>query len=213
MDFDTIDRALGKRDVLPGPPETGIDPAKRDDILRSSLCFPEHDIPRGELADWAIVLLDLDKEVAVLAAVAAVEAARTVEGTGSTDTKFIGELLKELHAWLDGPKGIAELHRLGDLWWSMVRNPPQDADTPLGQATFMAWWVAAYDPEGWGNPPDDPEELQAWLAEAADNKGGIADVFGLVQETVGSHQHGLLVSAVRRAVAEWRDSSVKLADK
>ncbi len=207
MNLEAIDRALGRGGLQQGPLETGMTPAERDRVLESSLCFPDRQLPTGELADWAAVLIELEKEVVVRVAVAAVEAAQTVLPIGSGDSEFVSTVLGELHSWLDGPKGIGELERLGNLWWSTVRNPPRAAQTPLGDATFMAWWVTAYDPEGWGDPPDNPDELQDWLSDAANNKGGIVDVFSVLQQGVDSEQHTVLVDAVRQAVGAWRDST------
>ncbi len=115
------------------------------------------------------------------------------------------EVLAELRVWLESPKGIPDLRRLGDLWWSLTRNPPHDADTPLGNAAGMAWTVAGYDPEGWLDPPEDPDQLSEWMADAANNVTAVVDVFGLVQQDLGAEHDATLVDSVRRAIAAWCD--------
>jgi hypothetical protein len=69
----------------------------------------------------------------------------------------------------------------------------------------MAWLVAGYDPEGWGNPPEAPEKLLDWMTEAADNATYIVDVFSLAQQEVGREHDVSLVNSVRKSVAAWLD--------
>jgi hypothetical protein len=68
----------------------------------------------------------------------------------------------------------------------------------------MAWIVAGYDPEGWGNPPEDPVKLLEWLNEAANNVTAVVDVFSCVQQAVGSENESSMVQSVRLAVCKWR---------
>jgi hypothetical protein len=210
VNTEAVELALGKTGQPPAPLATGLIPAERDDLLRDLLSFPDRypprDLPTGELADWALVLIGLDKDATVRAAVAAVEAAFKATPAGGADADFVREILAELQIWLDSAKGVADLRRLGNLWWSLVRNPPPGAETPLADAADMAWWVAGYEPEGWGDPPEDPEKLASWLREAADNRAGIVDVFSLVMQAVGPEHHAALVEHVRAAVAAWLDT-------
>jgi hypothetical protein len=205
MDYEPIDRALGRLGQPPQPLDTRLSPAERDALLERALWFPDRDLPTGELADWATVLIELGKDPAVMAAIAAVEAALSVTPPNRGDVKFVKKILTELHIWLNSPKGVKDLRRLGDLWWSLTRNPPHTADTPLGNAAVMAWLVAGYDPEGWGDPPEESEQLRDWLAEAANNVTAVVDVFSLAQQEVGSERYDLLVGSVRRTVETWRD--------
>ncbi|WP_417388087.1 hypothetical protein [Gimesia sp.] len=205
MDYEIIDRALGRGGQPPEPLETGVTPAERDALLAEALCFPERALPAGELADWAIVLMDLGKQPAVLAAVAVLEVALSETPAERADVEFVERVLTELHIWLESSQSVDDLRRLGDLWWSLTRNPPASAHTSLGDAACMAWYLAGYDPEGWDNPPEEPEELRDWLAEAAENVMAIVDVFSLVQQAVGPEQDELLVKSVRRAVGHWRE--------
>lgn len=205
MNYEYIDRALGRTGGPPQSLETGFSPAERDELLAEALCFPERALPTGELADWAVVLMDLGKQPAVMAAVAVIETVLNETPPGRADVEFAEQVLAELHIWLESPQTVDDLRRLGDLWWSLVRNMPHAAHTPLGDAAFMAWYLAGYDPEGWDNPPEEPEQLSDWLAEAADNVSAIVDVFSLIQQAVGPEQDVLLVKSVRRAVGRWRD--------
>lgn len=205
MNYEAIDRALGQLGRSPEPLDCGLSPQERDRLLEESLCFPDLPLPTGELADWAVELGQLDKVPVVMAAVAVVEAALSAVPPGRADIPYVETLLTELHLWLKSDKTIDDLRRLGDLWWTTTRNAPDTADTRLGDAAMMAWFVAGYDPEGHGNPPEDPEQLGDWLAEAADNVRFIVDVFSFVQQEVGSELHELLVRSVRDAVGAWRD--------
>ncbi|QDV15602.1 hypothetical protein Pan153_02180 [Gimesia panareensis] len=205
MDYEYIDRALGRTGAPPQSLETGFSPAERDELLAEALCFPERALPTGELADWAFVLMDLGKQPAVMAAVSVIETVLNETPPERADVEFANQVLAELHIWLESPQTVDDLRRLGDLWWSLTRNPPHAAHTPLGDAAFMAWYLAGYDPEGWDNPPGGPEQLRDWLAEAADNVGAVVDVFSLVQQAVGPERHWLLINSVRSAVGCWRD--------
>jgi hypothetical protein len=69
----------------------------------------------------------------------------------------------------------------------------------------MAWLVAGYDPEGWGNPPEAPEKLLDWMAVAADNVTAVVDVFSLAQQEFGREHDASLVDTVRTSVATWRE--------
>ncbi len=200
-----IDRALGRLGQPPQPLETGLSLTERDAMLVEALCFPERALPTGELADWAIILIELGKEPAVIAAVAVIEAALSEAPPERADVEFVERVLAELHIWLESAQSVDDLRRLGDLWWSLVRNMPQSAHTPLGDAAFMAWFLAGYDPEGWDDPPEDSEQLRDWLAEAAQNVTAVVDVFSLMQQAVGPERHDLLVKGVRSAVETWRD--------
>ncbi|MFI4850830.1 MAG: hypothetical protein ACIAZJ_17090 [Gimesia chilikensis] len=202
MDYEMIDRALGRPEQ---PLETGFSTLERDELLAEFICFPDRDLPTGELADWALVLIDLGKQPAVLAAVAAIETVLDETPPGRADVEFAEQVLAELHIWLESPQTVDDLRRLGDLWWSLTRNPPHAAHTPLGDAACMAWYLAGYDPEGWDNPPEEPEQLRDWLAEAADNVSAVVDVFSLVQQAIEPERHAQLVKSVREAVRSWRD--------
>lgn len=206
MDLDSIDRALGRLGQPPQPLELNLSAAERDARLENALWFPDREIPVGELADWAVALSELGKEPTVSASIAAVEAALSLAPPNRSDIPFVKQILAELYIWRESPQGVNDLRRLGDLWWSLIRNPPATADTPLGHAAAMAWQVAGYDPEGWGNPPADPKRLQNWLAEAANNSSAVVDVFSLLQQAVQPECDNLLVSSVRKAVAIWRES-------
>ena len=205
MKFEAIDRALGKLGHRPQPLDIGLSPTERDALLEDAICFPDRDLPTGELADWAVALIEFGKEPTVMAAVAAVEAALSVTPPERSDIEFVKKVLAELHIWLTSSKSVNDLQRLGDLWWSLTRNLPPSAATPLGEAAFMASLVAGYGPEGWGNPPEDAEELRKWLSEAANNVTAIVDVFSLVQQAVEPEQFELVARSVRRAVERWRD--------
>jgi hypothetical protein len=205
MDYEFIDCALGRRGQPPQPLHTKLSPTERAALLERALCFPDLDLPTGELADWAVVLIELGKVPTVMAAVAAVEAVLSVTPPKRADVEFVEKVLFELHIWLKSPKNVNDLRRFGDLWWKLTRNKPQAADTPLGDAAVMAWLVAGYDPEGWGDPPEDSEKLRDWLAESANNVTYIVDVFSLVQKAVTPEHYDLLVNGVRRAVETWRD--------
>ena len=205
MHHNVIDRALGRCGQPPRPLDTGLSAEERDARLVRSLWFPDRPLPTGELADWAVALIELGKDPAVLAAVAVVETAVCLTPPQRPDVTFVEQVLAELHIWLKSPKGTQDLRRLGDLWWSLTRNPPHNAHTPLGDAAVMAWLVAGYDPEGWGNPPEDPDQLLDWKAEAADNVTAVVDVFSLAQQEVGREHAVSLVDSVRKSVAAWRD--------
>jgi hypothetical protein len=205
MDYERIDRALGRLGQPPQPLETKHSLAERDALLEKALWFPERDLPTGELAEWATVLIKIGKEPAVMAAVAAVEAALNETSPDRADVEFVERILAELHIWLKSPKTMKDLQRLGDLWWSLTRNPPQTAHTSLGDAAVMAWLVAGYDPEGWGDPPEDSEQVRDWLEEADNNLPAVVDVFSLVQQAVEPERHELLVTSVRSAVGTWRE--------
>ncbi|MEC7522641.1 MAG: hypothetical protein VYE22_22325 [Myxococcota bacterium] len=207
VDIQAIDHALGRRGSQPRPLEAGLRPDERRQLLGDALCFPDRELPTGELAEWAVALLGLEKDVTVRAAVAALERATAMAPVGSPDIDFVRRVIDAIHAWLDSPRDIADLRRLGELWWTLVRHPPDAARTPLGDAACMAWWVAGYDPEGWGDPPEDAAQLEIWLSEAADNRGGIVDVFSLVQQAVAAEEHGTLVESVRAVVSAWRAES------
>src|SRR5262249_42801931 len=150
-----------------------------------SLCFPDCPLPTGELAEWAAALIELGKGPAVIAAVAVGEAAARLTPPQRPDVALVKHVLAEFHIRLTRPQGTQGPRRPGDLWWSLTRNPPQTAHTRLGDAAVMAWLVAGYDPEGWGNPPEDPEKLLDWMSEAADNVTYVVDVFSLAQQEVG----------------------------
>ena len=113
--MEAIERALGRRGQAPRPLDIGLETMERSELLRDALCFPDRALPTGELAHWAVVLLELDKEITTAPAVAAVEAARDVMPPGG-DTDFVSEVLAERHAWLESPKSISDLRRPGDLW-------------------------------------------------------------------------------------------------
>lgn len=204
MDYKHIDLALGKSGP-PHPLQSSLSKSKRDESLAAALFFPDREIPQGELAEWAVVLIDLGKVAATRAAVAAVESALRATHRERGEAKFVEKVLAELHCWLQSPQKTEDLQRLGDLWWSLTRNPPEAACTPLVDAAVMAWLVAGYDPEGWGDPPNDPSQLPRWLSEAANNVRAIVDVFSLVQQAVELNQHDLLVADVRKAMKTWRD--------
>lgn len=205
MHPEAIDRALGRCGRPPQPLDTGLSAAEREALLEQALWFPDRPLPGGELADWAVALIELGKDPAVLAAVAVVEAALRLTPPQRPDVAFVSQVLAELHIWLKSQKSTQDLRRLGDLWWSLTRNPPHTAHTPLGNAAVMAWLVAGYDPEGWGNPPEDPEKLVDWMSEAADNATAVVDVFSLVQQEVGREHDVSLIDSVRKSIAAWRD--------
>lgn len=205
MSIDAIDRALGRLGQSPQPLESSLLPEDRDHLLEKSRCFPDLPLPTGELANWAAVLVELDKTPVVMAGVAAVEAALAVTPPDRSDVSYVTAVLAELHLWLKSAKNLSDLRRLGDLWWSLTRNPPATANTPLADAAGMAWLVAGYDPEGWGNPPDDVMRLGDWSAEAAHNVGYIVDVFSYAQHAVDVQQRDLIVRNVREAIRLWRD--------
>jgi hypothetical protein len=207
MKHEAVDRALGIDRQSPQPLGTGLTSAERDSLLERSLCFPDRTLPTGELADWAVALIDLGKDAAVMASVAAIEATVRLTPAESPDLAFVNTVLAELQLWLNSSKSMEDLRRLGDLWWSLTRNPPHTADTPLGDAAVMAWLVAGYDPEGWGNPPEDPAKLLDWLDEAANNATFVVDVFSLVQQAVGPENEPAIVQSVRSAVSAWRDTT------
>ncbi|MBL9083209.1 MAG: hypothetical protein JNK76_15455 [Planctomycetales bacterium] len=204
MLLEVVDRALGKSGA-PEPLDIGLSAAELSDWLEQSLCFPDLPVPIGELAHWAFALIELGKEPAVLAAVAAVETALLLANSNYEEKQFVEKILAELHIWIDSSKDKHDLKRLGDLWWSLTRNPPATADTPLGTAATMAWYVAGYDPEGWGDPPDQPDKLESWIAEAANNVTAIVDVFSSAQRAVGGDDL-LLINSVRIAVKTWRNA-------
>ncbi|MBX9677822.1 MAG: hypothetical protein K2X38_03585 [Gemmataceae bacterium] len=184
---------------------------ERDARLLRCLWFPDLSIPTGELADWAVVLIELGKEPAVVAGTAVLETAVLLTPPRS-DLAFVHQVLDELHVWLGSAKRTQDLRRLGDLWWSLTRNPPQSAQTPLGHAAVMASLLAGYDPEGWGNPPEDPDRLPMWMAEAASNVTAIVDVFSLVQQEGGKMHEETLVQSVRKAVAAWRETKANAVE-
>jgi hypothetical protein len=208
MNHEAVDRALGGNEQAPQPLVTGLSAVERDSILERSLWFPDRPLPTGELADWAVTLIDLGKDAAVTASMVAVETAASLAPAGSPDLQFVNTVLAELHVWANSTKGIEDLRRLGDLWWSLTRNPPQSADTPLGDAVVMAWIVAGYDPEGWGNPPEDAAKVHAWLSEAANNVTAVVDVFSCVQQSVGSKNEHSIIQNVRSALCKWRETTV-----
>lgn len=185
---EAVDRAVGGDAKQPQPLCIGLSTTERDAILERSLWFPDRPLPTGELADWAIALIDLGKDAAVMASVAAVETITSLRPPQSPDLPFVNKVLAELKVWLKSTKGTEDLRRLGDLWWSLTRNPPQAADTPLGDAAVMAWLVAGYDPEGWGNPPENSDQLLDWLDEAANNVTAIVDVFSCVHPPTSPSQ-------------------------
>lgn len=207
MDREAVDRALGRDGQSPQPLITGLSAAERDSLLERSLCFPDRPLPTGELADWAVALIDLGKDAAVMASVAAIQTTVRLTPTESPDLPFANTVLAELELWLNSTKGTDDLRRLGDLWWSLTRNPPHTAETPLGDAAGMAWLVAGYDPEGWGNPPEDSAKLLDWLDEAANNVTFVVDVFSCVQEAVGPENESTIVQSVRSAIFAWRDTT------
>ncbi len=203
--LEAIDRALGRCGQPPQPLDTGLSLTERDTLLEQALCFPDRPLPTGELGDWAAVLMSVGKEPNVMAAVAVVETAMGLTPSHSPDIDFVQKVLAELHVWLSSSKDTPDLRRLGDLWWSLTRNPPEAANTPLGDAAFMAWFVAGYDPEGSGNPPDDREQLLQWMDESANNVTAIVDVFSTAQQAVGKEHAAALVDSVRESVAAWRE--------
>jgi len=202
-----IDHALGRTGASPSPLQTGLTSAERDQRLRAALCFPERDLPSAELAQWAVALLEIDKEASVRAAAAAIAAAEQCVPQDDANSEFIARVLDAVCGWLASPQTVDDLRRLGALWWTVVRNPPSTVDGPLADAASMAWWLAGYDPEGWGDPPTEDEELQPWLSQAADNRGGIVDVLTLVQRALGSNGAHSVLQSVRDAVAAWRAGS------
>lgn len=206
--FDTVDLALGRGGQPPRPFVTGLSEADRANALEASLCNPDNPLPSGELAEWALVLIHFGKEAAAAAAASAVASATKLLPTESPELPFVRSVLTELHMWNTSDKDIEDLRRLGDLWWSLLRNPPVSTDTPLGHAAVMAWFVAGYDPEGWGNPPENETKLATWLDEAANNTEAIVDVFGCVEQAVGSEGADAIIQSVRSAVARWRDKSL-----
>jgi hypothetical protein len=207
MDIEAVDRALGRDGHPPQPLVTGLSDAERDSLLERSLCFPDRQLPTGELANWAVALIDLGKDAAVLASVAAIETTVRLTPTESPDLPFVNTVLAELQLWLNSPKDTEDLQRLGNLWWTLTRNPPSTADTPLGDAAVMAWLVAGYDPEGWGGPPEDSAKLLDWLDQAANNVTFVVDVFSLVQQAVGPENESAIVQSVRSAVSGWRSTT------
>ena len=72
MDHEAVDRALGRDGQSPQPLIIGLSAAERDSLLERSLCFPDRSLPTGELANWALALIDLGKDAAVMASVAAI---------------------------------------------------------------------------------------------------------------------------------------------
>ncbi len=207
IQLEAIDRALGRHGKAPEPLDIGRTVAERDAILEQTLWFPERPIPTGELANWAVAIIELGKEPAVLTAVAVVETALKMTVAARRDVDFVKKVLAELHVWIKSPKTNADLKRLGDLWWSLTRNRPDDAHTQLGDAAVMAWFVAGYDPEGWGNPPDAPDRVVEWMKDAADNTTAVVDVFSCVQQAVGAVNDSVIVQSIRKAVSIWRDAS------
>jgi len=207
MDNEAVDRALGREGQPHQPLVTGLSDAERDSLLERSLCFPDRQLPTGELANWAVALIDLGKEAAVMASLAAIETTVRLTPTESSDLPFVNTVVAELQIWLNSPKGTGDLQRLGNLWWTLTRNRPSAANTPLGDAAAMAWLVAGYDPEGWGDPPEDSAKLLEWLDEAANNVGFVVDVFSLVQQAVGPENESAIVQSVRSAVSAWRGTT------
>jgi hypothetical protein len=207
MDREAVDRALGRDEQPPQLLVTGLSATERDSLLERSLWFPDRPLPKGELADWAVAIIDLGKDAAVLASVAAVETTVRLTPAISPDLAFVNTVLAELHVWLKSAKDTEDLRRLGELWWTLTRNPPQAAETPLGDAAVMAWLVAGYDPEGWGSPPEDSAKLLDWLEEAANNVTAVVDVFSCVQQAVGPENEFAVVQSVRSAVRKWRETT------
>lgn len=207
MDLEAVDRALGRDGQPPQPLVTGMTVTERHSFLERSLCFPDRPVPKGELADWAVALIDLGKDAAVMASVAAVQTIVRLTPAESPDLAFVNKVLAELQVWLKSAKGTQDLRRLGELWWTLTRNPPQAAETPLGDAAVMAWYVAGYDPEGWGIPPEDSVKLLDWLAEAANNVTAVVDVFSCVQQAVDPENEDAVVQSVKSAVRKWRETT------
>jgi hypothetical protein len=199
-----VDQAIEGDGQTQRPLETGLSATERDAILEQSLWFPGRALPTGELADWAVAILDLGKTVAVMASMAAVETAMRLTPAECPELPFVKKVLAELHVWHNSQKTTDDLRKLGDLWWSLTRNPPQSAHTPLGDAAVIAWIVAGYDPEGWGNPPEDNQELASWLNEAANNVTAVVDVFSCVQQAVGSENLAAIIQGVRLSIRKWR---------
>lgn len=183
MDQQAVDRALGLDGGLPHPLITGLTSFERDLVLEESLWFPDRPLPTGELADWAVALFDLGKDAALMASVSAIETTVEFTPVSNRDLPFVRNVLTELYVWINSTRQTDDLRRLGNLWWTLTRNPPQSADTPLGDAAVMAWLVAGYDPEGWGNPPEDSTKLLAWIDEAANNVNAVVDVFSCLQQS------------------------------
>ncbi|QEF97180.1 hypothetical protein Mal15_12180 [Stieleria maiorica] len=208
MDREAVDRALGRDGESRQPLVTGLSATERDSVLEQALWFPDRPLPTGELADWAVALIELGKDAAVMASMAAVETAVRLTPPKSPDLPFVNNVLAELHVWDNSKKGTEDLRELGDLWWKLTRNPPQSADTPLGDAAVMAWIVAGYDPEGWGNPPEDAVKLHDWLDDAANNVTAVVDVFSCVQQAVGPENEHSIVQNVRAALRKWRETTV-----
>lgn len=207
MNRDAVDRAFGRDGQAPQPLVTGLSATERDALLERSLWFPDRPLPKGELADWAVALIDLGKDAAVMASVAAVETAARLTPAESPDLAFVNTGLAELQVWLQSAKGTEDLIRLGELWWTLTRNPPRAAETPLGDAAVMAWLVAGYDPEGWGRPPEDSAKLSDWLAEAANNVTAVVDVFSCIQQAVGPENEFAVVQSIKSAVRKWREAT------
>lgn len=207
MDREAVDRALGRDGQLPQTLVTGLSVTERDSLLERSLWFPDRPLPKGELADWAVALIDLGKDAAVMASVAAVETTVRLTPAESPDLTFVYMVLAELQVWLKSAKDTEDLRRLGELWWTLTRNPPQAAETPLGDAVVMAWLVAGYDPEGWGSPPGESAKLLDWLEEAANNVTAVVDVFSCIQQAVAPENEFVVVQSVRSAVRKWRETT------
>lgn len=205
MDRETVEGALGRLGYISQPLSTGMSTEDRDALLERLSWFPDLPLPTGELADWAVTLITLGKDAAVMASIAAVEATVALTPSQSGDLPFVNDVLAELRVWLASSKKIEDLRRLGDLWWSLTRNPPEVASTSLGYAAVMAWLVAGYDPEGWGDPPEDLAELPDWLKEAADNVTAVIDVFSCIQQAAGPRNDPIIVLSVRSAISEWCD--------
>src|SRR5580704_5084446 len=105
MDREGVDRALGRDGQPQQPLVTGLSATERDSLLERSLWFPDRPLPKGELADWAVALIDLGKDAAVMASVAAVETSVSLTPAESPDHSFVNTVLAELRVWLKSAKG------------------------------------------------------------------------------------------------------------
>ncbi|MCB9635611.1 MAG: hypothetical protein H6721_26120, partial [Sandaracinus sp.] len=182
------------------PLALGLSDHERSRRLSEAQAFPEVEMPNGELADWALVALDAPKHMRVAVALAASRFALSESAPNPTELAFLSEVLEATQTFLDGDGSLPQLQTYAELWWTLVRNPPSAAGA-LAHLGMILHFVTGYDPEGWGAPPDDPAQLEAWLAEAADNRGAIVDVLGLAQHLVGAERGSMLVATVRDAVA------------
>jgi len=186
-----------------------VTPQERDQVLGEKMGFPDGAIPTGELASWAYALSILDKEICVRAALAAARAVREFAGAGDPHVDWMDKVIEIISRWVVSERGTSDLRVVGEAWWSLVRNT--HADTKAADTVLHAWFVTGYDPEGWGNPPEDENELEGWLHDAADNRFAIIDVLGAAQDAVGQDQQQWLLDRIIEELRDWREGNDPVA--